>query len=114
MLRRYYRVEISPTTIRKNDIDNQVKYHVYLIFKEALNNCVKYSKAKLVIITLEQSEYALTLLISDDGIGFNPEIETSGNGLRNMQSRAREIRASISINSQVEKGTKIHLKIPLK
>lgn len=109
-----YRVEISPTTLRKNDIDNQVKYHVYLIFKEALNNCVKYSRANLVTISLEQTENALTLLVSDDGIGFNPEEETCGNGLRNMQSRAKEIRASISIHSQIEKGTQIHLKIPLK
>ena len=93
---------ITDITMRKNLI---------LISKEGINNCAKYSKAQNVKLILKKKKRFIKLKISDDGIGFETSIN-KGNGLRNMRKRAAEINADITINSEINKETKIVLKIP--
>lgn len=56
------------------------------------------------------------MVIQDDGIGFSTDITKNGNGgngLKNMQARAAEIKASLEITSSRQKGTNIGLVMPL-
>lgn len=87
--------------------------HVYLIFKEALNNIVKHSNADEVTISLSDEEKNFLMIIQDDGKGFNEEQITHGEGLRNLRNRAIQIGAQILIESKEGNGTKITLKVPL-
>ncbi len=87
--------------------------HVYLIFKEALNNIVKHSNADEVTISLSDEEKNFLMIIQDDGKGFNEEQITHGEGLRNLRNRAIQIDAQILIESKEGNGTKITLKVPL-
>ncbi len=82
---------------------------VYLIFKEAINNIVKYSKATNVSITFERNEKELSLSIIDDGIGFDKALAGSGHGLDNMKTRAHAIGARLKITSEMGKGTSVIL-----
>lgn len=84
----------------------------YLIYKEAINNLLKYSNCTHVIINVEKSAEFISLEIIDDGIGFNPN-ETQGNGLKNMKKRTEELHGQLSINSLPGKGTTIKLKFSL-
>jgi signal transduction histidine kinase len=84
----------------------------YLIFKEAINNIAKYSKAKNAVISMRMRHGKLHLQITDDGIGFNPDTAYSGNGLKNMSARAAQLKGDISILSDVTQGTSIELSIP--
>ncbi len=86
---------------------------LYLIFKEALNNSVKHSGAKAIDISLKKEGDHLRLAISDDGKGFIADQSFSGNGLKNMSTRAREINAGLKINSINGSGTSITLDIPI-
>jgi ligand-binding sensor domain-containing protein/signal transduction histidine kinase len=81
----------------------------YLIFKETVNNLVKYSKAKRVQISLFNNANTLTLLIRDDGIGFDSTQKFNGNGLTNIRNRAKEMKAQISIESGEDAGTSVQL-----
>jgi len=81
----------------------------YLIFKEALNNLIKYSLAKRVQISLLYHSNAITLLIRDDGIGFDATKKYNGNGLTNIRKRAKEINAQLHIESGEGIGTSIQL-----
>jgi len=92
----------------------------YLIFKEAVNNAIKYSGAKLIHAKITVQGNALLLKVTDDGVGFNPELEMnsdksslSGNGLHNMQKRAKEMDGSLNIQSRLNEGTIIALTFPL-
>jgi signal transduction histidine kinase len=92
--------------------------NLFLIFKETINNAVKYSAAKQVKTTLQLQNAALQLLIIDDGIGFNMQQEmnatkntTTGNGLINIKSRAKEIDANLIFTSTLQKGTLLQLTI---
>ena len=83
----------------------------YLIFKEALNNLVKYSNASRVSIFLTHESNLITLLIHDNGVGFDAQQASAGNGLLSMKSRAKEMRADLRIESELGSGTTIELKL---
>ncbi len=85
----------------------------YLIFKEAINNLAKYSRAKHASIHIELKHRMLVLLVSDDGIGFDPAQPYSGNGLKNMKARAVQIHGDLSFESKPGDGVRISLKIPV-
>ena len=85
----------------------------YLIFKEAINNLAKYSKAKHASILLSCSHRLLSLKIEDKGIGFDPTDVHSGNGLKNMKARAQQLKGDILIDSKPGLGTTIELKMPV-
>ena len=86
---------------------------MYLIFKEAINNIVKYSACKNVVIKLFAKDSLFQLVISDDGIGFDTTIAINGNGLQNMKARATVMGGSVAIESELNKGTIIQLVVPI-
>jgi signal transduction histidine kinase len=81
----------------------------YLIFKEAVNNLVKYSQATRADITLAMENELIRLRIRDNGIGFDSLQDSAGNGLKNMRRRAEEMKAQFTIESSNENGTQIDL-----
>ena len=87
--------------------------NIYLIFKEALTNALKYSEATQIRITITLKGNLFHLQIADDGKGFDPTAEREGNGIKNMQRRATDIGASIKIDSEKNKGTVIDLGLTL-
>lgn len=86
---------------------------LYLIFKEAVNNAVKYSNASVVEVTIKISGRELTLAIKDNGNGFDAGTAKKGNGLDNMYARAKELKGNMSIESAVGKGTLVHFTMPV-
>jgi signal transduction histidine kinase len=88
-----------------------VRKNLYLIFKEAINNMVKYSGANKALFNIKGEKNNLTMLIHDNGKGFDTGQSTSGNGLKNMKKRAEEIGAEFLIDSKPGAGTTIELKL---
>lgn len=86
----------------------EYRKNIYLVFKEALNNALKYSAAGNIWITIDKKATHLHLLIRDDGKGFDTGNSNKGNGLKNMQTRAKEIGAVIKIESG-DNGTSVFL-----
>lgn len=95
-------------------LDNQVKYHLYLIFKEAINNSAKYSNASLVKIDINYNTGFFSIKIKDNGLGFVEGAIEKGNGLENMRARANEINAQLNILSEKNNGVEITVTIKLK
>ncbi len=86
--------------------------NIYRITQEAVNNAMKYSGAKNILLTARKIAEYIEITIKDDGKGFEMDKTEPGNGIRNMQKRAAEINASISVDSKTGNGTSIVLKIP--
>ncbi len=80
-------------------LDLSTRKDFYLIFKEALNNAAKYSQCTAVMIHLHHQGSGISLSIEDNGKGFDTQVLSSGNGLRNMKHRAQAIAARLSIES---------------
>jgi signal transduction histidine kinase len=88
---------------------------LYRMVQEVINNIVKHSEAKRIDFLATTSENLFTLVIQDDGVGFNLEekVNSGGSGLLNLQSRAKLIHAQFSIQSSPGVGTKICIELPL-
>jgi two-component system, NarL family, sensor histidine kinase UhpB len=87
--------------------------NLFLIFKETINNAAKYSQANTVEINLHQQDHTLIMFIKDNGQGFDEQTTKTGNGLRNMRERAKEINGTISLKSGVGEGTEVELRLPI-
>ena len=82
--------------------------NIYLFCKEAINNAVKYSEAKLIELHMQETESKkFEISISDDGKGFDTATVRNGNGLVNMKQRAEDIGGVYSLQTQPGGGTKI-------
>ncbi len=94
-----------------------VRRNIFLIFKEAVNNLVKYSSASEVTITVTIVDHVLAFTIQDNGIGFGDQASNgktrSGSGLVNMRERATRLGAKLDIASELGKGTTIRLEFSL-
>ena len=96
-------------------LDMMQRRNLYMIFKEAVNNAFKYAHCQHLFIRIVRIGHEICMQIEDDGKGFNPEKEESnmnkmgGNGLKNMQRRADELKGKLEISTAPEKGTRIVL-----
>ncbi len=88
--------------------------HLYRIAQEAVNNAVKHSGAKTVLLRLTQAAGTIVLEISDDGRGFDHRSRREGGmGLHIMEYRARLIGGSLHLRDNDGRGTVITCRMPL-
>lgn len=106
--------------ITKLHLPMEKRKNFYLIFKEAINNILKYADCSSMEFSLKQKENLLELIIKDNGKGFDMNVlsqhsakSLSGNGLDNMKRRAAEMNGTCVIDSERGKGTSIKLKFPI-
>ena len=90
----------------------ELRKNIVLIAKEAFNNIAKYSNATTVHISITQHNTHIILSVNDDGEGFDIDNYKAGNGLINMQARAKALGGDTIINSTISKGTIITCNIP--
>ncbi len=113
-------IQVDLNTLKNNEIkESIIQLTIFRIIQEALNNIKKHSKAKNAVISLNIGIERIYLKIIDDGVGFdvNEKIDSfntkCGFGLYNIRERVDLLRGKIDINSQIGKGTKINVVIPL-
>ena len=95
--------------LEKSMLNLEQRKDLYMIFKEALNNAVKYSEATEITITLRFKDNLLQLSVTDNGSWFNDASIYSGNGLINMKSRAAAMQGLLTIKSIPGTGTTVLL-----
>lgn len=84
-----------------------IKQNLYLIFKEAINNSVKHSNCKHITLETNLRNDVLEISLSDDGKGFDESSAEFGNGLKNIENRAKQIGGKIKIKSILNSGTSV-------
>ncbi|CAN5700507.1 sensor histidine kinase [soil metagenome] len=101
--------------------------NIFLIFKEALHNIVKYAACKTVGVTLCVKNDHLLMTIKDDGKGFDADAiilknhslnspslgRLGGAGIKNMYARANDMNAALCISSKINEGTIVLLTLSL-
>jgi len=99
--------------LEKIKLTMEQRKNIYLIFKEAVNNAVKYSGTEKIEVIASAQNKELLLQVKDFGKGFDSNIVNKGNGLDNMQHRARELNAMFNVQSTPGAGTLISLSMPV-
>lgn len=87
---------------------------VYLIFKESINNILKYADAGEVVIKISREKDLISLSVADNGKGFTVNEERNknlkgGNGLQSMKKRAQSINGKLLVISSEGAGTNVTL-----
>jgi signal transduction histidine kinase/ligand-binding sensor domain-containing protein len=95
-------------------IDMTIRRHVFLIFKELLNNVARHAAAEKVEIAVMARGGELQVEVADDGVGFDPQAARDGGGLASLCRRADEIGGRLRIDSRSGGGTRARLVAPLK
>nr|WP_281349589.1 sensor histidine kinase [Fulvivirga aurantia] len=78
--------------------------HIVLIFKEAMTNALKHSKATEVYFGLNLKGREFVIELNDNGEGISSEKLRKGNGFKNMRSRASQINCNIQVESNPKPG----------
>jgi signal transduction histidine kinase len=87
----------------------------YQVARESIQNIAKHSRARHAWVALTCPNRTIVLLISDDGIGFDPRM-TRGNGglgLIGMEERVRSVNGKLTITAQPVSGTRVALEVPI-
>ena len=95
-------------------LDARLSREVLRVAREALTNIVRHAEAHSVRLGLLYERAAVSLLVQDDGQGFDPKSGWQGErfGLRAMTERARELGATIDVDSLAGWGTRIRARFP--
>ncbi len=94
--------------------DGLLAHEVLLVAREALTNIVRHARARSVRLGLLHEAGSVTLLVQDDGEGFDPTAGWQGEhfGLRALSERARRMGATIEVDSLAGWGTRIRARFP--
>ena len=97
-----------------NSLNKILQNELFSIFQELTTNTLKYAKAKTIDIQLDLLNECLFFVYEDDGIGFDVSKTTLGIGLTNIKNRIENYNGKLHIDSKANRGTNIHIEIPLK
>ncbi len=90
------------------------RHNLFLASKEALHNVVQHSGATDVQLAIEVEDGALTVVVGDNGCGFDPNTtQSEADGLGNMRRRLERIGGSHELVTLMGKGTMATFKLPL-
>lgn len=94
-------------SLKKVRLNMEVRQHLFLIFKEALHNAIKYSNGNTIDLLATVEARHLSMQLRDNGRGFDAAMTSTGNGINNMKKRANLIGGTLSIETGDGKGTLI-------
>jgi signal transduction histidine kinase len=108
--------EVLTRGLRKEASTSEIDTTLYRIAQEALNNVAKHARASSVTVLLEGRADAVSLIIEDDGVGFDAEHTSGANGkglgLVGMRERAALVGGTAEVESQPGEGTRVIVRIP--
>jgi len=96
-------------------LSTQARHHVCLAIREILQNILRHARATHVDFTIRVDDRDLTVIVRDDGVGFDPDrrLAAEQDGLGNMRSRMAEVGGIVLIESRTGGGTLVTLAVPL-
>jgi signal transduction histidine kinase len=106
------RVTFEPGKMKNIVLPIRFKRHLLLIIKEGVHNAFRHAQCQHIHIRIACTHQTLKAIIEDDGIGINPQKIAKGNGLENMQVRARQLGGQLHYHSDAT-GTRVCFDLPL-
>jgi signal transduction histidine kinase len=104
-----------PQDLPARSLPPEVRHNIFLVVKEALTNALKHAHAREVQVQAQASARTLTIVVQDDGRGFDEQVlaPTPGkrHGLGNMRRRAEDMGGTLAVNSARGKGTTVRLTV---
>jgi signal transduction histidine kinase len=109
-------VELHSIGSESERLPAQIETTLFRVAQEALNNIAKHARASRVDVILERRSNQVSLIVEDNGVGFDPVDEKASEermGLAGMRERVVLVGGTISVESTPDKGTGIFVRVPL-
>ena len=95
-------------------LDSRLEILLYRSVHELVNNAIKHAEAEKIDVQIIQEEDRLSLVVQDNGKGFDPDNDHKGMGIENIRKRVSSYEGEMFISSSLGKGTEIHIEFELK
>jgi signal transduction histidine kinase len=105
-------IKLVTKTVAFEKLSNSENLTIYRIVQEQLNNILKHSQASKAEIELRTGGNSFYLTIKDNGIGFNPENNYSGQGFENIITRLQMHEGKLDITTAPQQGYTLNIEIP--
>lgn len=98
-------------------LPEELKVALFRVVQEGMTNIARHAETKVARVRLVPDDHCVTLVMADEGRGFNPQsllqATQPGVGLVGMQERIRELGGELRVESAPGKGTKLIVNLPL-
>ena len=101
-------------------LNSMAETNLYRIAQEAINNAIKYANASFILVSISHSPEMLSVVVTDDGVGFDLEahqktdpLPNLGMGIAFMKERVNFINGKLFINASPGKGVRISVNMPI-
>jgi signal transduction histidine kinase len=108
-----FEIDIEVNSLGVEVRQSEISIHLFRIVQELISNSLKYASAKKITVNTSFTSTSLNIHYNDDGIGFNVNSISKGNGLLNIQSRVQILDGTIKFESS-KNGVSYHIDVPLK
>ena len=86
---------------------------VVRVFQEAVHNALHHGHASEIRASLAADDDQIELVVTDNGVGFDPKLPSAGTGIAGMRGRALELGGEASLESVPGAGVRVRLALPL-
>jgi signal transduction histidine kinase len=93
-------------------LDAPLVAHLLMVLRETLSNVARHAHATTVHVTIAVTGRALELTVTDDGLGVDDDHRLRGNGILNLEQRARQVGGSCTFTVPVTGGTTVEWTAP--
>lgn len=104
-------IQISTQLDLEEKLDTKSSLEVYRIVQELINNSLKHAHCTKIDLEISQISGSISLIYQDNGVGFKPESQVSGMGLRNIHSRVERLNGNLTIDSKPQQGSTFIIEI---
>jgi len=98
---------------KKYNLNQQIVLNIYRILQEQLSNIIRHSKATIIHIDIKTEKLKLTMIIKDNGIGFDVNKQKNGIGIMNMKRRAEMFTGKFNLITKPGQGCILRIDIPI-
>jgi signal transduction histidine kinase len=102
-----------PNSFPDQVVSGEVRHHLFLAVKEALNNAVRHAGASEICFRVRVQEGRLLISITDNGSGFDTFERSNGHGLLNLRNRLERLHGHCELESAPGTGTTVSLQLPM-
>lgn len=108
-----FQVELNTFGLTER-LEKRMEIAAYRMVQEAVGNVLKHARASHLSIQVMRSDGELSIVVEDDGAGFDPARAKEGLGMSNLRSRAAELDGSVRIDSRPGRGTTVLIDLPIR
>ncbi len=107
-------IEIDVDAEAGRDLSPEHGAELLQLVRESLSNAARHARARHLLVTFRREEDGTTLVVADDGVGFDAlsPVAAGHQGLANMRARAEAIGATMRVESAKGEGTRIIVALP--